>query len=103
VRRVRILASARRDIADIYRYIVEASGSVAVAKRFTRQLTDQCRHIGSLHSMLGRARSDLEEGIRCIPFKNYMIFFRYLDDVVEIVNVIEGHRDIDAMFRKNDQ
>ncbi len=32
-----------------------------------------------------------------------MIFFRYVGDVVEIVNVIEGHRDIDAIFPNNDR
>jgi plasmid stabilization system protein ParE len=31
-----------------------------------------------------------------------MIFFRYLGDTVEIVNVIEGHRDIEAHFRKSE-
>ena len=31
-----------------------------------------------------------------------MIFFRYVGDVVEIVNVIEGHRDIEALFRKSE-
>jgi hypothetical protein len=28
-----------------------------------------------------------------------MIFFRYVGDAVEIVNVIEGHRDFEALFR----
>ena len=27
-----------------------------------------------------------------------MIFFRYRDDVLEVINVLEGHRDIDAFF-----
>jgi len=31
-----------------------------------------------------------------------MIFFRYVGDTVEIVNVIEGHRDIKALFRKSE-
>lgn len=30
-----------------------------------------------------------------------MIFFRYRDDVLEVVNVLEGHRDIDAAFRES--
>jgi hypothetical protein len=31
-----------------------------------------------------------------------MSSFRYIDDVLEIVNVIEGHRDIPALFRGDD-
>jgi hypothetical protein len=28
-----------------------------------------------------------------------MIFFRYLeDDIFEVVRIVEGHRDIDAVF-----
>lgn len=29
---------------------------------------------------------------------NYVIFFRYIDDVLEVITVLEGHRDIDAFF-----
>jgi hypothetical protein len=32
-----------------------------------------------------------------------MIFFRYAGDALEIVSVIEGHRDIEAMFRWGNQ
>ena len=31
-----------------------------------------------------------------------MIFFRYRDDALEVVNILEGHRDIDAFFSKED-
>ncbi len=31
-----------------------------------------------------------------------MIFFRYAGDTVEIVNVVEGHRDIETLFRKSE-
>ena len=31
-----------------------------------------------------------------------MIFFRYVGETVEIVNVIERHRDIEALFRKGE-
>jgi len=37
------------------------------------------------------------------PFKGYVIFFRYLDDnVFEVVRIIEGHRDIPALFADDD-
>jgi plasmid stabilization system protein ParE len=102
VRRVRILATARSDIAAIYRYIEGASGSVVVAKRFTRLLTEQCRRLGRLPGTVGRPRPELEPGIRSFPFKNYIIFMRYVGNTLEIINVIEGHRDMDAIFRRND-
>jgi plasmid stabilization system protein ParE len=43
----------------------------------------------------GPARPD----IRSFAFKGYVIFFRYEGDGFEIVNVLEGHRDVIAYFR----
>jgi toxin ParE1/3/4 len=103
VRHVRILASARTDIAAIFSYIEDASGSVMVARRFTRLLTEQCRHLGRLSAVLGRPRPELRLGIRSFPFKNYIILMRYVGDTLEIVNVIESHRDLDAIFRRNER
>jgi toxin ParE1/3/4 len=103
VRRLRVLDSARNDIAQTYAYIEEQSGSAAVAERFVRQLNDQCRRLARLPGTLGRARPELRHDIRSTPFKGYVIFFRYLeDDILEIVHIIEGHRDVIAIFAKDD-
>ena len=37
--------------------------------------------------------------MRSFAFKGYVIFFRYEDDRFEVVNVLEGHRDVIAHFR----
>lgn len=50
----------------------------------------------------GRARNELRAGLRSYPYKSYVIFFHYVADVLEIVNVIEGHRDIPALFGDDD-
>ena len=62
-----------------------------------RAASGQCARLASLPGTLGRARPDL----RSFPFGNYVIFFRYRDDVLEVVNVLEGHRDIDAFFSES--
>lgn len=102
MRRVRLLASARDDLAAIGDYIQFVSGSRRVAARFVRELNDHCRHLGRLPGTIGRARPDLLPDIRTAPYGNYLIFFRYVGDVVEIVNVVEGHRDMGALFRKSE-
>ena len=53
--------------------------------------------------MMGRPRTELLSGLRSHPHKSYVIFFRYVADVLEIVNVIEGHRDIPALFGERDK
>lgn len=99
MRRLRILDSARRDIAEIYAYVEQRSGNASVAERFARQINEQCRQLARLPGTLGRARPELRPDLRSAPFKGYVIFFRYLDeDVLEIIRIIEGHRDIPALF-----
>jgi toxin ParE1/3/4 len=52
---------------------------------------------------LGRSRPELRPDLRSFPFNGYVIFFRYLDDdILEIVHIIEGHRDVAAISAEDD-
>lgn len=95
------LTLARRDFADIPKYITRESGSLAIGRGFVDLLRMQCRKLASLPGTLGRPRPELRPDIRSFPFKGYMTFFRYKDDMFEVVNVLEGHRDIIGYFRNN--
>ncbi|MGO1078091.1 type II toxin-antitoxin system RelE/ParE family toxin [Inquilinus sp. CA228] len=95
MRRLRYLPAARRDLLDILTYIARQSGSLVLAQDFVARLRRQCRHLAQLPGTLGRARPELRPDIRSFPFGNYVIFFRYLDSAFEVVNILEGHRDID--------
>jgi toxin ParE1/3/4 len=99
VRRLVYLTSAERDLASIYRYIARESGSRAVARRFVEQLRRQCAKLSALSGTIGRARPEIRSDIRSFPFRGYLIFFRYVGDALEIVDVLEGHRDIQAHFQ----
>ena len=37
--------------------------------------------------------------MRSFAYKGYVVFFRYDAGTFEVVNVLEGHRDIIAYFR----
>ncbi len=99
MRRLVYLASARRDFAAILDHIARESGSATVARRFVEALRQQCRRLASLPGTLGRARPELRPDIRSFAFRNYVILFRYENNTFEVVNVIEGHRDLIAYFR----
>jgi toxin ParE1/3/4 len=101
VRRRVYLASARRDIGDILEYVTRESGSLAIGRGFVDLLRMQCRKLASLPGTLGRSRPELRPDIRSFPFKGYVIFFRYVDGLFEVVNVLEGHRDIIGYFRND--
>ena len=95
---LRYLDQAKDDLIAIKRYITRESGSQTMALQFTEKLRQQCRKLAQLPGQLGRHRPELHKNLYSFPFGNYVIFFRYGDDVLEIVTIVEGHRDIDAMF-----
>jgi plasmid stabilization system protein ParE len=83
---------------EILTYIAEASGSLAVAQGFVQQLRNRCHELARLPATMGRARPELRADIRSAPYKGYVIFFRYVDERFEVVNILEGHRDIIGYF-----
>ena len=102
MRQLVYLASARRDLSDILFYVAQTSGSVVVARRFVDILMQQCRKMASLPTVLGRLRPEIRHDIRSFTFRSYLILFRYADDVFEVVNILEGHRDIRSAFRDDE-
>jgi toxin ParE1/3/4 len=98
VRRLRFLDSAEGDLLNILDYITEANSDATIAREFTGALRAQCAKLASLSSTMGRPRSELRPDLRSFPFRGYVIFFRYIGDVFEVVNILEGHRDMNAFF-----
>ena len=99
MRQLVYLASARQDFATILEYITRESGSLAIGQGFVDVLRQQCKRLASLPGTLGRARPELRPDIRSFAFKGYVIFFRYERETFEVVNVLEGHRDVITYFR----
>jgi toxin ParE1/3/4 len=94
--------AAQSDIADIALSVSISAGDRAVGSQFAGQLRERCRQFASLPGMLGTARPELGQGFRSFPFKSYVIFFRYSDDRVEIINILSGRRDLPAYYDTGD-
>lgn len=98
MRRLRYLADAQEDILNILDYIESESGNVAIARGFVSRIRQRCRKLAQLPGHMGRPRYDLGPSLRSIAFQGYIIFFRYEGDVLEIVSVLESHRDAASYF-----
>ena len=96
--KLRYLEQAKNDLIQIKRYIARESGSNEIALRYMEKLRQECRRLAALPATMGRARPELGEGMRSIPYGNYVILFRYNGPYLEIVSIIEGHRDIEELF-----
>lgn len=100
MRRAAFLAAAQADLVDILAHVTESSGSLAVGQSFVRDLRTQCHKLAGLPGTLGQARPELRPDIRSFPYWNYVLFFRYIDDRFEVVNILHSHRDIESYFRE---
>jgi len=47
---------------------------------------------------LGRRRDELIPSLRSFPVEDYLIFYFPLENGIEIARVVNGYRDLDAMF-----
>jgi toxin ParE1/3/4 len=98
MRQLRYANAVRRDLVAITRFIRKGSGNRAIAEAFAKAVQEQCGQLARLPGELGRPRPELRPDMRSFAFKGYVIFFRYAGDTVEIVRVIERHRDVAAQF-----
>ena len=103
MRRATFLASVRADFIAILTYVADESGSVAVGEAFVRRLRAKCHKLASLRGAIGRPRPALRPDIRSFPYMGYVIFFRYVGERFEVVNILEGHRDVDSYFGEQDE
>jgi toxin ParE1/3/4 len=86
---------AEADILEIWDYI--ADDSLAAADRWVDRLDEQLRMLAA-QPLMGRAREELAPGVRSFPFGRYVVIYVLLDNGIDVVRVMHGARDIDAVF-----
>lgn len=92
---------ARSDLSEIAARI--ARNNVSAALRFLDAAEETFANL--LHSpelgIVGEFRSPRLTGVRrwrIDGFENYLVFYRILDRGIEVIRVIHGARDIEALF-----
>ena len=90
---------ARLDIASYGDYLAERNPAVAL--RFADAVDATVQMLLRNPNLGERLHADLTGEIRyrtVLDFKNYLIFYRRVDDVLEIVRVLHGARDYTQLF-----
>jgi toxin ParE1/3/4 len=95
VSQIRRSPRASSDLIEIRNYI--ADDSVASADASVDQLYKTIQVLAN-QSLSGRRREELAPGIRSFPFGRYMIFYRARRNRTEIIRVLHGSRNIQAIF-----
>lgn len=94
--RVELTPEAESDIADIAAFLV-AEASDAVAMSVVDAIRAKCDRLGEM-PYRGRARTELRAGVRSVPHKPYIIFYRIEARSIQVLRVVHGARDVDQLF-----
>jgi toxin ParE1/3/4 len=87
---------AEQDLIEIWSYLAEQA-TTQVADSQLNAIENACAKL-EYWPYSGRQRDSLLPGLRSVLAFPYVAFYRVRDDAVEIVRVVHGRRDIDAVF-----
>lgn len=93
----RISALAQADLDDIWDHIAE--DNPRAAERFISVLHEEFLTLARFPE-LGRSWEELAPGIRIFPVADYVILYRLENNRIEIVRVLHGARDVQAIFER---
>lgn len=95
MRRVLKRPLAETDLDDIWWYI--AQDNPEAADQLLDRIEERCQALVRFPEM-GVNRDELVPGLRSFPIGNYLIFYLINEHEIEIVRVLPGMRDINALF-----
>ena len=87
-----VAPSAQQDLPDIYDYI--ARDKPIASANWVEKIEEKCKLIAATPE-LGERRP--EHGIRSSVVGRYVIFFRSIENGIEVARVIAGDRDIRSL------
>ena len=88
-------AEAEKDLLSIWRYI--ARDNAEAATRVLLNIEEKCALLAS-NPKLGPARPDIAPDLRYFTAGNYLILYREISNQVEIVRILHGARNLNAIF-----
>lgn len=91
--------AAADDLNEIWEYI--ARDDIDAADRFRDQVYDAVGRLAEMPRM-GHRREDLaNKAIRVWSVGNYLIFYDPESKPLEIVRILSGYRDVEALFESS--
>jgi len=88
--------AAVRDLVAITDWI--AADNIDAALRFYDEV-DRLLHLIARHPRIGEVVEHLAPGLRRCTLDDYLVFYRLLEDQIELVRVLHGAREIDRLDR----
>ncbi|MBD1995041.1 type II toxin-antitoxin system RelE/ParE family toxin [Leptolyngbya sp. FACHB-541] len=86
---------AELDLLDIWDYI--ADDSMDRADEFLDRIEEKLQLLAR-NPGLGRKRDELLPGLQSFPIGNYVVFYKEIKGGIDVIRVLRGSRDIEAIF-----
>lgn len=94
-----ISPSASRDLDEIANYFL--SRNLDAGEKLFREFNSKCQKLVTFPYM-GRTYSHIKPWLRGLPLNGFIIFYRVIDNSVNILRVINGHQDLESLFADED-
>lgn len=91
-----ITSEAEADLEQIAAYIAEQSQRSAL--KLVRELRQRCESLANAPRAYPLVPRYEHAGIRGRPFGQYLIFYRVGEDAIEVVHILHGARDYEAVL-----
>jgi len=95
VSRYSISKEAIHDLDEISDYL--GSRSIELGERFLKRFADRCKKLMNFPEM-SRVYVEFDPNIRGLPLDSYVIFYRATKAEIEIIRVISGRQNLQALF-----
>jgi toxin ParE1/3/4 len=96
-RRYVITSPANTDLEEILRQIADISGFDR-SDRFLARFSEKLKSIVAFPN-LGKPRLEWGQNYRSILLDDYLIVYRVTEELVEILRIVSGRRDLNALFQ----
>lgn len=92
-------AEARKDLNEIIEYIARNHPSAAV--NFVKAIDQKCENLAKFPNM-GKSYQNIAPQLRGVPLSHYMIFYRPIENGIEVIRLLSGYRNLKAIFQGED-
>ncbi|MBV6625989.1 MAG: type II toxin-antitoxin system RelE/ParE family toxin [Rivularia sp. (in: Bacteria)] len=91
---------AVQDLDEICEYI--ARNNAKAASKLFDEIRQKCKLIADFPNM-GKSYERLAPNLRGFIVKEYLIFYYPRQDGIDVVHVVNGYRDLEALFSDSDE
>jgi toxin ParE1/3/4 len=94
----RFTIPASRDLENILDYLA-AQGGINRAEIFLKKINQKFKTLASFPNM-GKSRDELLPKLRSFPMENYLIFYRPIEEGIEVLRVVSGYQNLTKLFEE---